>query len=203
MECKILNHIAIEPLKSEINGGRRVRPFVCILVMAVIWMARIIGPGIMGGMFGNEKDIKSNKSGKSEKSEKGKKRDGITEKKELFLEAMEEAENNLNREEMEEAFRELEIMGRDLVRNPNFKRLEDYKKSVSQFLKMVLRKMYKIENKEGLPRIGHAQKVYINITKIDEQLEELTNKFMKQQNEPMNVIKEIEGIQGLIYNIIV
>lgn len=157
----------------------------------------------MGGMFGNEQELKAGKSSKSEKNDKGKKKEGISEKKELFLEALEEAENNLNREELEEEFKELELMGKDLVRNPNFKRLEDYKKSVAQFLKILLRKMYKVESKEGLPRLGQAQKVYLNITKIDEQLEELTGKFMKMQNEPMNVIKEVEGIQGLIYNIIV
>lgn len=163
-------------------------------------MARIIGPGIMGSMFTTESEIKSSKSTKGEKS---KKKDGVEAKKDLFTDALLEAETNLDREELEEGFRELELLGKELVRNPNLTRLEEYKKSVSLFLRMAMKKMYKVENKEGLPRFGQAQKVYVNVTKIDEQLEEITKRFMREQNEPMNIIREVEGIQGIIYNIIV
>lgn len=163
-------------------------------------MARIIGPGIMGGMFKSDTDIKSSKS---TKSEKGKKKEGIDISHNLFTDALNEAEIILAKEELEEGFEELEMLGRELVRSPNLKKLEEYKMKVSLFLKEALKKIYKVENKEGLPRFGQAQKIYVNISRLDEELEKLTTKFLQEQTKPMNIISEVEGIQGLIYNIII
>ena len=54
----------------------------------------------------------------------------------------------------------------------------------------------------GLKRLGVDQKVFVSVEKIDEELEELTIKFMNDQEEALGVIAMVEGIQGLLCNII-
>ena len=69
-------------------------------------------------------------------------------------------------------------------------------------MKQALKKIYKVDNKLGLKRLGVDQKVFVSVEKIDEELEELTIKFMNDQEEALGVIAMVEGIQGLLCNII-
>ena len=82
------------------------------------------------------------------------------------------------------------------------KLLDEYKARVKHFLKEALVKLYKVENKEGLARLGQEQKIFITVEKIDLSLEELTMKFLKDNEDSLNLVNEVEGITGLLYNVI-
>ncbi len=119
-----------------------------------------------------------------------------------FLDKLMEVEMSFVKEELEAALRDIEHLGKELVRNPNIQNLKSYKAKVQAFLKQALKKIYKVDNKLGLKRLGVDHKVFVSVEKIDEELEELTIKFMNDQEEALGVIAMVEGIQGLLCNII-
>lgn len=119
-----------------------------------------------------------------------------------FADALNEVEMDFAIEELEKGIEELETLGKSLIASPNLKKLEEYKAKIKNFLKQALYKMYKIENKNGLKRLGREQKVFVSIEQIDKKLEELTLKFIEKQEEAINLIQEVEGITGLLYSVI-
>ena len=106
------------------------------------------------------------------------------------------------KEELENSLKEIEMLGKDLIRNPNIQNLKSYKAKVQMFLKQALRKIYKVDNKLGLKRLGVDQKVFVSVEKIDEELEKLTLEFINKQEEALGIISMVDGIQGLLCNII-
>lgn len=119
-----------------------------------------------------------------------------------FVDAMTQVEMNFDKEELRKSLEDINKLGRDLARSPNFKLFEEYKKTISLFLKEALRRIYKVESKNGIPRYGQDQKVYLNIEKIDSTLEDMTMKFMRSQKDAIGLIKDIEDIRGLLYSIV-
>jgi uncharacterized protein YaaR (DUF327 family) len=164
-------------------------------------MARIsgMGGGRPGGPLGSGK-VKDAKAGSGSGVKKENK---INITHNAFVDAMNEAEVNYEKEDLEKSIEEIDRIARDLTRNPSMKLLEEYKRMVSAFLKDVLRKIYKVETKEGLPKYGREQKIYINITNIDKALEDLTMKFMKGQSDAISLISDVEGISGMLYNTLI
>ncbi|NLK61958.1 MAG: YaaR family protein [Fusobacteria bacterium] len=119
-----------------------------------------------------------------------------------FTDTLNEIEINFNKEELAKDLEYIKDLGKKLCKNPNLNLLESYKKRVQAFLKEALNKIYKVENKEGLKKPGQEQKIYIYVNNIDEELKNLTAKFIEEQQEALDLIKTVEGIQGLLYNII-
>lgn len=76
-----------------------------------------------------------------------------------FLDKLMEVEFDFAKEELENSLKEIEMLGKDLIRNPNIQNLKSYKAKVQMFLKQALRKIYKVDNKLGLKRLGVDQKV--------------------------------------------
>ncbi|MGM0508595.1 MAG: YaaR family protein [Fusobacteriota bacterium] len=119
-----------------------------------------------------------------------------------FVDKMNEVEMSFTKKELKATLKEIDELGRQLMRNPNMEKLEEYKKNIHAFFKEALQKMYKVEDIKGVERLGKEQKVYVNVTKIDEELEQMTLEFLKNQGESLNVISKVEHIQGLLYDIV-
>jgi hypothetical protein len=77
-----------------------------------------------------------------------------------------------------------------------------YKNKVRAFLSTALKKMYKVDNKMGLKKLGRDQKVYVSVEKLDKELEQLTLEFIKEQSDAIYILDKIEGIQGLLLNVL-
>lgn len=165
-------------------------------------MSRVTGTGSSrsGALSGSSK-----KSGKIEKGGKTSKA-GLKTNVDLhhspFLDKLMEVEMDFVKEELEKALKEIENFGKELIKNPNIVNLKTYKAKIQAFLKQALKKIYKVDNKLGLKRLGVDQKVFVSVEKIDEELEEMTINFMNDQEEAMGIIAMVEGIQGLLCNII-
>ncbi len=123
-------------------------------------------------------------------------------KRNPFVDKMDEININFAKEELQKDLDDIDEIGKNLMRKPNLKLLEEYKGKVQYFLKEALDKIYKITNEKGIERLGGEQKLYINLKKIDQNLEKMTLKFIEEQQSSLNIIKEVEGIQGLLCNII-
>lgn len=156
------------------------------------------GTGGRSGITGGGAASKGDKSKQGNKAEGSK----VDVMHNSFVDALTQVEIKFDKEELKKSLEDIDKMGRELARSPNFKLLEEYKKMVGAFLREALKKIYKVESKAGIPRLGQDQKVYLNIEKIDETLEEMTIKFMKAQKDAVSVIKDVEDIRGLLYSII-
>ncbi|OQY07679.1 MAG: hypothetical protein B6I28_05435 [Fusobacteriia bacterium 4572_132] len=148
--------------------------------------------------FGNG----SNKIKKSQNKISNNSKLNVNIKRNPFVEKMDEIDINFSKEELQKELESIDKIGKELMRKPNLKLLEEYKNKIKFFLKEALDKIYKITNKKGIERLGGEQKVYINLEQIDKKLEEITFKFINDQQGSLNIIREIEGIQGLLCNII-
>ncbi|TDT70595.1 uncharacterized protein YaaR (DUF327 family) [Hypnocyclicus thermotrophus] len=119
-----------------------------------------------------------------------------------FLDKLNEVEVDLIKGELSDNLEDIKVLGEELARNPNLKNLTNYKNKVKAFLVLAMKKMYKVDNKMGLKRSGREQKIFVTVDKIDKELEELTLAFLKQQEEAFFVMSKIDGIQGLLVNIL-
>lgn len=152
------------------------------------------------GFFG--KSIMGNNKAENSKSDRTDRNHEININHSPFLDALNEVEVNFNKKELRENLQKIEELAKKLIESPNMKKLEEYKKMVQAFLKEALKKIYKVENKEGLKKLGRDQKIFISLEKIDKDLEMLTLKFIEEQSESLSIIKEVEGIQGLLFDIL-
>ncbi|MBZ4684144.1 MAG: hypothetical protein JG768_1571 [Fusobacteriales bacterium] len=119
-----------------------------------------------------------------------------------FLDKLNEVEVDLIKGELTDNLEDIKALGEELARNPNLQNLTNYKNKVKAFLTLALKKMYKVDNKMGLKRNGRDQKIFVTVDKIDKELEQLTLEFLKQQEEAFFVMSKIEGIQGMLVNIL-
>lgn len=168
-------------------------------------MARVGGAGSSrsGGL--GKSGLSTDKTGKSQKTvntNKASLRANVDLHSSPFLEKLMETELNFAKEELQKALSEIENLGKELINNPNLANLKTYKAKIQVFLKQALKKIYKVDNKMGLKRLGMDQKVFVSVEKIDEDLEELTIAFMNGQEEALGIVGMVDGIQGLLCNII-
>lgn len=168
-------------------------------------MARVGGAsGSRSGGLGRA-SLSTDKTGKSQKAENTKNsslKANVDLHSSPFLDRLMETELNFAKEELQKALSEIENLGKELINNPNLANLKTYKAKIQVFLKQALKKIYKVDNKMGLKRLGMDQKVFVSVEKIDEELEELTIAFMNGQEEALSIIGMVDGIQGLLCNII-
>jgi len=145
---------------------------------------------------------KTGKSSKTAASNKTSLRANVDLHSSPFLDKLMETELNFAKDELQAILRDIEALGKELVKSPNNNSLKMYKAKIQVFLKQALKKIYKVDNKMGLKKLGTDQKVFVTVEKIDEELEELTIAFMHGQEEALNIIRTVEGLQGLLCNII-
>lgn len=168
-------------------------------------MARVGGAGssrsggLSKGKLGTDKTAKGGKIGTVAKTDL---RANVDLHSNPFLDKLMEVEMNFAKEELQGVLREIANLGKELVKNPNILNLKTYKAKIQVFLKKALKKIYKVDNKLGLKKLGSDQKVFVSVEKIDEELEELTIAFMHGQEEALGIVAMVEGIQGLLCNII-
>lgn len=162
-------------------------------------MAKVSRTGGSGlsGIFSR----KSSEKGKTKPVGSASKADAIL-KSSRFMDTLEEVEISFVKEKLLQSLTEIDELGKNLIKNPNLKNLNLYKARVRSLLKQALKKIYNVENKLGIKRMGQDQKVFVSVEKIDQELEELTMKFIEAQDEAISIVSTVEGIRGLLCNIL-
>ena len=163
-------------------------------------MAKISKTGIGGSKSFLSKGSELKGNIKNSKSSITKNRVDI--KQSPFVDTLKEIEVNFAKEDLIKNLSEIDKLGEELMENPNLRLLEQYKKSVRAFLKEALKKMYKVDIKVSLRNLGREKKVFVNVSKIDKKLEEMTLKFLRKQGDTLSLIDSIEEVKGLLYNVI-
>ena len=156
---------------------------------------------------GGSRSVIGNSAGKTIKADVGKgakaeKNSNININHSPFLDAINEVEINFTKGELEKSLSEINEYGKELLRKPTMEKLAKYKGMVRSYVKEAMKKMYKVENKLSLKKFGQEQKVFVSVEKVDIILDSMTREFVKGEQEAMGLIHQVEGIQGLLYNML-
>lgn len=157
--------------------------------------------GSLKGLFTKGKGAERKSAQKSSKGAKGAKVN-VNINHSPFLDKLNEMEVDIVQEELLNSLDDIKLLGDDLAKNPTMQNYNLYKNKVRAFLSLALKKMYKVDNKMGLKKLGRDQKVYVSVEKLDKELEELTLQFIKEQSDAIYILDKIEGIQGLLLNVL-
>lgn len=91
--------------------------------------------------------------------------------------------------------------GEKLGKKIDIRELKIYKKMVSEFLDEAVNNSLKFSKESFLDRRGRY-KVYATVKKVNQNLEELTQKVLQEQKDNIGIMKNIEDIRGMILDII-
>ncbi|MGB9809704.1 MAG: YaaR family protein [Caldanaerobacter sp.] len=116
-----------------------------------------------------------------------------------FNEAFEKELDKVYKERLSEILSEIDEAADKLKENLNLKDLLRYKKLVKKFLQEATSNMLKYTKKEHVDLRGR-KKIYSLVEKVDEELEKLTEEFLKESKK-IELLKMIDDIRGLLVDI--
>ena len=87
--------------------------------------------------------------------------------------------------------------GARLIEKPDIYELQKYRLLISEFMREAVRFTYKYDRESMLDNKGR-QKVYANIKKIDENLEDLARALISEQSESIDIVSIVDEICGLV-----
>lgn len=79
----------------------------------------------------------------------------------------------------------------------DLKEFKKYKELISVFLQEVVKYNFEFDKQSKFDNFGRF-KVYANIKKINQNIEGLTQEFLKEQQDSIAILKMVEDIKGLI-----
>ncbi len=119
-----------------------------------------------------------------------------------FLDLMQDKKDNEKREELDKMMKKIEDKGKELVDSRNIELLVEYKKNVKEFVGTAVEFAFEIVDRKGRSRIGRA-KILKVVSQIDEELVKITDEFLSQERNKLNLLKKIGELGGLLTNIYV
>ncbi len=131
--------------------------------------------------------IKSKKVSKSKLSARASQETG-------FLDVLEEVEEETYNQLLEKAIRSVVETGNDLIRSPTEDNFKKYRESVKQFLKLVEKKLYKIERERGID-------LHVVASQVNEKLNEIADALLQAESGAIKLSAKVEEIYGLLINI--
>jgi uncharacterized protein YaaR (DUF327 family) len=100
-----------------------------------------------------------------------------------------------------EALDAVHILGEKLKKNPTFESVDQYRKAVRRFAKLIVASCYELRVSEWKPlRSGEKTKV-TQIQIIDEKLEKLAVQIMRSQKDELQILRQVDEIYGLLVDL--
>ncbi|MDR0723663.1 MAG: DUF327 family protein [Endomicrobium sp.] len=108
---------------------------------------------------------------------------------------------------LEELLDDVHQLGEKLIEKPFISNIKDYKKAVRRFLGYVVKNTFEAESKiekkqyfkNGNPHID--EKKWTNIKVVDEKLEKLALYIVQNQKGQLTILKKIEEIEGILFDL--
>jgi len=111
-----------------------------------------------------------------------------------FLDVFEEVEEDTYNQLLEKAIRSVVDTGNDLIRSPTEENFKKYRESVKQFLKLIEKKLYRIERERGMD-------LHVVASQVNEKLNEIAGTLLQAESGAIKLSAKIEEIYGLLINI--
>jgi len=111
-----------------------------------------------------------------------------------FLDVFEEVEEDTYNQLLEKAIRSVVDTGNDLIRSPTEENFKKYRESVKHFLKLIEKKLYRIEKDRGID-------LHVVASQVNEKLNEIANSLLQAESGAIKLSAKVEEIYGLLINI--
>lgn len=119
-----------------------------------------------------------------------------------FTQLMDEKKDEKKREELHKLMDNIKQKGNELVDSKNVELLVNYKKMIKDFVSNAVEYAFEIQERKGFSRMGRTKILKI-VSLIDESLVEITNDFLEQERNKINMLAKIGELNGLLMNIFV
>lgn len=107
------------------------------------------------------------------------------------------AQKEYTEKELKEKLQKINELGIEIKDKPNLAKIKQYKQYVKEYLSFVLKHYYKLSQSYGL----NSTRILTRVEVINKKIEELSDDFMKQQMESLNIISRIDEISGLLIDL--
>ncbi|MGB9790223.1 MAG: YaaR family protein [Thermotoga caldifontis] len=111
-----------------------------------------------------------------------------------FLDVLEKVEEDTYNQLLEKAIKDVVEAGNELVRLPTHENFKKYRESVKHFLKLVEKKLYRIEKTVSVD-------LHVVANQVDEKLNEIASTLLQLESGAIKLAAKVEEIYGLLINI--
>lgn len=111
-----------------------------------------------------------------------------------FLDVLEKVEEDTYNQLLEKAIKDVVESGNELVRSPTQENFKKYRESVKEFLKLVEKKLYRIEKAVSVD-------LHVVANRVDEKLNEIASTLLQLESGAIKLAAKVEEIYGLLINI--
>jgi hypothetical protein len=112
--------------------------------------------------------------------------------------SIENEESDLELEELLDLVHEL---GEKLKDDPTLNTVQDYKRAVKKFLKIVVRRCYLVEERTSTKDVLN-QKKFTQIRVIDQKIERLAAGVMTAQRDQIEILRRVDELYGALVNLL-
>lgn len=103
--------------------------------------------------------------------------------------------------QLEETLDRVHQLGERLKNDPTLSGVKEYKDAVRNFLRLIVKGCYRIDEKTSSKGILNRKK-YTQIRVIDEKLERLAAEVMQGQREQLEILKRVDEIYGALVDLL-
>ncbi|MCW7480125.1 YaaR family protein [Leptospira kanakyensis] len=125
----------------------------------------------------------------------------VDESKQSFLEILESIVPSGKEEtrELNELWKDLPDLEKELIKDPNHRNLESYKKHIKQIAELILKKNYKVMQAPQRGRNDQKDVRYVKV--VDEKLDLLAKTMFSPNNSAFVILKQLDEIRGLLIDL--
>lgn len=106
-----------------------------------------------------------------------------------------------SQQKMKDLLDDIDNLTKKLVKNLNINDLMLYKKMVKTFLQEATSLAYLLEQQRGRSRRGRT--MLITVKTVDLEVENLIKGFLDNKDEPMEVLKRLDKIRGMLVDLMI
>lgn len=104
------------------------------------------------------------------------------------------------RQSLNKLLAEVDEKAARLKKQQTVRALREYKDAVGRFMKEATRRTYQVKEETGWDRRGNHRSL-TTITRVNEELEKLTEMVLDQQKDELGILKKLEDIRGMLVDI--
>jgi hypothetical protein len=107
------------------------------------------------------------------------------------------AQKEFTDRDLKEKLQKINALGEEIKDKPGLDKIKQYRQYVKEYLSFVLKHYYRMRQDYGV----YSTQILTRVEIINIKIEELTNDFMKQQKENINLVNRIDEIAGLLVDL--
>jgi len=118
-----------------------------------------------------------------------------------FVQSLDKLTKNDLENKLQNLLADIEAQSKKIEKNLNLSEIIKYKKLVKDFLNLSINYSHKFSKENFLDRRGRHRIMSI-IRKVDTELEKLTQDFLKKEKDKLKILNRMDGIRGLLLDIL-